>query len=90
MISSAEKSTARPRKVERSSAVTGTRSIALTEQALQTLTAYQADAAGALGRKISASAVVRAALALCDAHGLDVTEAIAAELNAGTVVWGGR
>jgi hypothetical protein len=66
------------------------RSVALTPAAQATLEALIARASEALGRKASASAVVRALLAWADQQdlGAELVRLIAAELQAGEVVWG--
>jgi len=68
------------------------RSIALTPAADEMLTRLMEAGKERAGRKISASAVVRALLEFCERKGVEekIYSAIEAELNAGTVVWGGR
>jgi hypothetical protein len=68
------------------------RSIALTPAADETLARLIESARRRVGRKVSASSVVRALLEYCDRKGLDarIHAAIEAELNAGTVVWGSK
>jgi hypothetical protein len=66
------------------------RSVALTPAAQATLESLIAQASAAIGRKASASAVVRALLAWAEQHevGDALVRLIAAELQAGEVVWG--
>lgn len=68
------------------------KSIALTPAADQTLARLVETARKRVGRKVSASSVVRALLEYCERKGLDdkVHAAIEAEVNAGAVVWGSR
>lgn len=68
------------------------RSIALTPGTDEMLSRLMDTARTRLGRKVSASSVVRALLDYCDRKGLDekVHAAIEAELNAGAVVWGSK
>jgi hypothetical protein len=66
------------------------RSVALTPAAHATIEVLIAQASAAIGRKASASAVVRALLSWA-AHehlGTELVRLIAAELQAGEVVWG--
>jgi hypothetical protein len=66
------------------------RSVALTPAAMATLEALIAQASAAIGRKASASAVVRALLQWAEqGHlGAELVRLIAAELQTGEVVWG--
>jgi hypothetical protein len=66
------------------------RSVALTPAAQTTLEALIAQASAAIGRKASASAVVRALLAWAEREhlGAELVRMIAAELQTGEVVWG--
>jgi hypothetical protein len=66
------------------------RSVALTPAAQATLEALIARASAAIGRKASASAVVRALLAWAEREDLgpELVRLIAAELQTGEVVWG--
>jgi hypothetical protein len=66
------------------------RSVALTPAAQATLEALIAEASTAIGRKASASAVVRALLpwAAREHRGAELVRLIAAELQTGEVVWG--
>jgi hypothetical protein len=68
------------------------RSVALTPAAQATLEALIAQASTAIGRKASASAVVRALLAWAEHQhvGDNLVRLIAAELQTGEVVWGKR
>lgn len=68
------------------------RSIALTPAADDTLARLIDTAGERVGRKVSASSVVRALLEFCERKGLDtkIHAAIEAEQNAGTVVWGSK
>jgi len=68
------------------------RSIALTPAADEMIARLMDTARDRIGRKVSASSVVRALLEYCDRKGLDakIHAAIEAELNAGTVVWGSK
>ena len=66
------------------------RSVALTPAAQSTLDQLIAQASSTIGRKASASAVVRALLQWAARHDLgeDLVRLIAAELQTGEVVWG--
>jgi hypothetical protein len=66
------------------------RSVALTPAAQATLEQLIAQASAAIGRKASASAVVRALLAWAEQEhlGAELVRLIAAELQTGEVVWG--
>jgi hypothetical protein len=66
------------------------RSVALTPAAQATLETLIAQASAAIGRKASASAIVRALLAWAEHEhlGAELVHLIAAELQAGEVVWG--
>jgi hypothetical protein len=66
------------------------RSVALTPAAHATLEALIAEASAAIGRKASASAVVRALLQWAEQEhlGAELVRLIAAELQTGEVVWG--
>jgi hypothetical protein len=66
------------------------RSVALTPAAQATLESLIAQASAAIGRKASASAVVRALLswAAREDLGAELVRLIAAELQTGEVVWG--
>jgi hypothetical protein len=66
------------------------RSVALTPAAQETLDALIAQASAAIGRKASASAVVRALLQWAEQEdlGVELVRLIAAELQTGEVVWG--
>jgi hypothetical protein len=66
------------------------RSVALTPAAQATLESLITQASAAIGRKASASAVVRALLQWADqqALGPELVRLIAAELQTGEVVWG--
>jgi hypothetical protein len=66
------------------------RSVALTPAAQATLEALIAEASAAIGRKASASAVVRALLQWAERQdlGAELVRLIAAELQTGEVVWG--
>jgi hypothetical protein len=66
------------------------RSVALTPAAQVTLEQLIAQASAAIGRKASASAVVRALLAWAEQEhlGAELVRLIAAELQTGEVVWG--
>jgi hypothetical protein len=66
------------------------RSVALTPAAQATLEHLIAQASAAIGRKASASAVVRALLAWAEREhlGAELVRLIAAELQTGEVVWG--
>ena len=66
------------------------RSVALTPAAQATLEALIAQASAAIGRKASASAVVRALLQWAEHEHLaaELVRLIAAELQTGEVVWG--
>jgi len=66
------------------------RSVALTPAAQATLEHLIAEASAAIGRKASASAVVRALLAWAEQEhlGAELVRLIAAELQTGEVVWG--
>jgi hypothetical protein len=66
------------------------RSVALTPAAKATLEALIAEASAAIGRKASASAVVRALLAWAARQdlGSELVALIMAELQTGEVVWG--
>jgi hypothetical protein len=66
------------------------RSVALTPAAQATLETLIAQAAAAIGRKASASAVVRALLQWAEQEHLEseLVRLIAAELQTGEVVWG--
>jgi hypothetical protein len=66
------------------------RSVALTPAAQATLEALIAQASAAIGRKASASAVVRALLQWAEQEhlGAELIRLIAAELQTGEVVWG--
>jgi len=66
------------------------RSVALTPAAQATLESLIAQASAAIGRKASASAVVRALLAWAEHEhlGAELVRLIAAELQTGEVVWG--
>lgn len=66
------------------------RSVALTPAAQTTLDALIAEASVAIGRKASASAVVRALLAWAEQEhlGVELVRLIASELQTGEVVWG--
>jgi hypothetical protein len=66
------------------------RSVALTPAAQATLETLIAQASAAIGRKASASAVVRALLQWAEQEhlGAELGRLIAAELQAGEVVWG--
>ena len=66
------------------------RSVALTPAAQATLEALIAQASATIGRKASASAVVRALLAWAEREDLgpELVRLIAAELQTGEVVWG--
>ena len=66
------------------------RSVALTPAAQATLEQLIAQASAAIGRKASASAVVRALLAWAEQEdlGAELVRLIAAELQMGEVVWG--
>lgn len=68
------------------------RSVALTPAAQATLDSLIAEASAAIGRKASASAVVRALLAWAEHQqvGDELVRLIAAELQTGEVVWGKR
>jgi hypothetical protein len=68
------------------------RSVALTPAAHQALEALIAHVSAATGRKASASSVVRALLQWAERHDLGdaLVQLIAAELQAGEVVWGKR
>jgi hypothetical protein len=66
------------------------RSVALTPAAQATLESLIAEASATIGRKASASAVVRALLAWAEHEhlGTELVRLIAAELQTGEVVWG--
>ena len=66
------------------------RSVALTPAAQATLEQLIAQASAAIGRKASASAVVRALLQWAEQEhlGAELVRLIAAELQTGEVVWG--
>jgi hypothetical protein len=66
------------------------RSVALTPAAQATLEHFIAEASAAIGRKASASAVVRALLSWAEQEhlGAELVRLIAAELQTGEVVWG--
>lgn len=66
------------------------RSVALTPAAQATLEQLIAQASAAIGRKASASAVVRALLQWAEQEhlGVELVRLIAAELQTGEVVWG--
>jgi hypothetical protein len=66
------------------------RSVALTPAAQATLESLIAQASATIGRKASASAVVRALLAWAEHEhlGAELVRLIAAELQTGEVVWG--
>jgi hypothetical protein len=66
------------------------RSVALTPAAQATLESLIAEASAAIGRKASASAVVRALLQWAERQdlGAELVSLIKAELQAGEVVWG--
>ena len=66
------------------------RSVALTPAAQATLEQLIAQASAAIGRKASASAVVRALLQWAEQEqlGVELIHLIAAELQTGEVVWG--
>jgi hypothetical protein len=66
------------------------RSVALTPAAQATLESLIAEASAAIGRKASASAVVRALLQWAEHEhlGAELVRLIAAELQTGEVVWG--
>jgi hypothetical protein len=66
------------------------RSVALTPAAQATLESLIAQASAAIGRKASASAVVRALLAWAEHEdlGAELVQLIATELQTGEVVWG--
>jgi hypothetical protein len=66
------------------------RSVALTPAAQATLESLIAQASAAIGRKASASAVVRALLQWAEHKhlGAELVRLIAAELQTGEVVWG--
>jgi hypothetical protein len=66
------------------------RSVALTPAAQATLEQLIAQASAAIGRKASASAVVRALLQWAEQEhlGVELVRLIAAELQTGQVVWG--
>jgi hypothetical protein len=66
------------------------RSVALTPATQATLESLIAEASAAIGRKASASAVVRALLAWAEHErlGAELVRLIAAELQTGEVVWG--
>ena len=66
------------------------RSVALTPAAQATLESLIAEASAAIGRKASASAVVRALLAWAEHEhlGAELVRLIAAEVQTGEVVWG--
>jgi hypothetical protein len=66
------------------------RSVALTPAAQATLEQLIAQASASIGRKASASAVVRALLAWAEQEhlGAELVRLIAAELQTGEVVWG--
>jgi len=66
------------------------RSVALTLAAQATLEQFIAQASAAIGRKASASAVVRALLQWAEHEplGAELVRSIAAELQTGEVVWG--
>jgi hypothetical protein len=66
------------------------RSVALTPAAQATLESLIAEASVAIGRKASASAVVRALLAWAEHErlGAELVRLIAAEVQTGEVVWG--
>ena len=68
------------------------KSISLTPAALETLQRLMKDTGDHLGRKVSASSVVRALLAYTERNHLDevIGAAIELELNSGAVVWGSR
>jgi hypothetical protein len=66
------------------------RSVALTPAAQATLEQLIVQASAAIGRKASASAVVRALLAWADQEdlGVELVRLMAAEFQTGEVVWG--
>ena len=66
------------------------RSVALTPAAQATLESLITQASAAIGRKASASAVVRALLSWAEQQdlGAELVRLIAAELQTGEVVWG--
>lgn len=68
------------------------KTISLTPAADETLARLMDTARDRVGRKISASSVVRALLDYCTQKGLDekIHATIEAELNAGTVIWGSK
>lgn len=89
--SSEAAASAKPRKnTPATSAALIVKSISLTPDAEEALVRLQQEARESINRKVSASAVVRALLALADRQNLDITAAIELELNSGSVVWGSR
>jgi len=90
--SSEAAASAKPRKSTpaTSAAALVVKSISLTPDAEEALVRLQQEAGESIKRKVSASAVVRALLALADRQNLDITAAIELELNSGSVVWGSR
>lgn len=83
---------AAPRRLAEEAPPLVVRSVALTPAAQATLESLVAQASAAIGRKASASAVVRALLQWAEHQhvGDEVVRLIAAEWQMGEVVWGKR
>jgi len=93
MRSSEAEAQAKPRmNVPAAPAQLVVKSISLTPAAEETLARLMQASRSRIGRKVSASSVVRALLDHCERHQLDdvIADAIEAELNNGSVIWGSR